>query len=244
MVTVMVTVTVRVTVRINLTKDLLMEKIAQGIEPPPIDKLAMALSKAQALICPADKDGKAPYGKFATLSACWAACRKALTDNQLSVVQIPRTDGNIVTIKTILLHSSGQSIEGDLSCVNQNTRNMAQGIGSAITYLKRYALCGFVGVTPADDDDGAAAGAADGEPAPRQQGSKQASPPPRQQQPTARQGPSDAQLKRLYALTAESTWSADDVKAVMKQKYKVESSKDLSQAQYQEICDALIKETP
>jgi hypothetical protein len=236
------------------------------LEPPPIDKLAMALSKAQAVIEGASKD----TDKYADLGACWAACRKPLSDNGLAIIQIPHTrssgrtvtvknkDGKdeehelvTVTVKTILTHSSGQSVEGELSVLNLNVNNPSQGIGSCITYLRRYALCSFVGVSPEDDDGNSAGG---GKPAPRQQPSRQAStpphrpkaspPPPAKDAPQPpKQGPSEPQLKRLFALLGKSAWGEEDLKKVITN-LGLQSSRELSQKQYKEICDAIVKDTP
>lgn len=212
--------------------------------PPPIDKLAAALAKAQATIEGAHKDTDNPFfkSKYADLGSCWAACRKPLSDNGLAVIQIPSTDGNLVTVRTILMHSSGQSVEGLLSVQNKNQQNPSQGIGSCITYLRRYALCGFVGISPEDDDGNSAGGGSD-RPAPLQPDRPAREPAQSNVPPPPSSGPSEAQLKRLYAITAKSSWSPEDVKAIMKKKYNVNSSTELTKDQYQEICDALIKET-
>lgn len=198
----------------------------------PVDKLALALSKAQAAMQAASKDATNPHFKatYTTLSACWDACRKPLSDNGLAIIQVPRTDSNVVTVRTILTHSSGALIQGDLSVTNLNTRNPSQGIGSCITYLRRYALCSFVGISP-EDDDGEATGNTNADPKP-----KTVEPPPRN-------GPSEAQLRRLYALTHKSPWTEDDVKEIMKKRFNVLSSLDLNREQYNQLCDALIKET-
>jgi hypothetical protein len=58
-----------------------------------------------------------------------------------------------------------------------------------------------------------------------------------------RQGPSDAQLKRLFALLGKSAWGEDDLKKVISE-LGLQSSRDLSQKQYQQICDAIVKDTP
>lgn len=126
--------------------------------PAPLDQLATALAKAQAQIEHATKDSVNPHfgSKYATLADVWDACRKALTDHGLSVVQMPRcTDAGgkpWVHVETLLLHSSGQSISSSLSMPVD--RATAQGVGSAITYARRYSLAAMVGVTPDDDDDG------------------------------------------------------------------------------------------
>ena len=61
--------------------------------------LAEALAKAQSRIsgAKADSQNKHLRNKYASLSACWDACRVPLADNQLSVVQGLTCDGQILT---------------------------------------------------------------------------------------------------------------------------------------------------
>lgn len=130
-----------------------------------IDALAAALSKAQAKIESADKSAANPFFKsrYADLPSVWAACRKALTDNGLSVVQTTDTSENGLVLETTLLHSSGQWISS-LYPINP-VKNDPQGLGSAITYGRRYALMALVGVVAddaSDDDGNAASGHRDG----------------------------------------------------------------------------------
>ena len=79
-----------------------------------INELAGALAKAQGTIKSAVKDAENPHfrSKYADLASVWDACRKALTDNGLSVIQAPRgvvTEmGWTVEVETRLMHSSGQ----------------------------------------------------------------------------------------------------------------------------------------
>jgi len=124
-----------------------------------IIELAKALAKAQAQIKPAVKDSENPHfrSKYADLSSVWDACRKPLTDNGLSVVQMPvdAPTPDSVALTTLLLHTSGEYISSTVSA--PLTKKDAQGIGSALTYLRRYALSAIIGVVADDDDDGNAA---------------------------------------------------------------------------------------
>lgn len=124
-----------------------------------IKNLAGALVKAQAEIEGAKKDTKAKITDtvtrtYADLASVWDAVRKPLTDNGLAVIQFPRTAGNGVEIETTLLHTSGEFMR-DVLWVPCG-KNDAQGLGSAITYGRRYALMAVVGVCPVDDDGAAA----------------------------------------------------------------------------------------
>lgn len=130
---------------------------------PELNELAAALSKAQAVMTGALKDAANPFykSKYADLESVWHACRKPLTDNGLSVVQygsVMAVDGCsfVPTIVTRLLHSSGQWMEG-VTLVRAKD-DTAQGMGSAITYARRYGLAAMVGVYQTDDDGEAAQG--------------------------------------------------------------------------------------
>jgi hypothetical protein len=121
-----------------------------------LNELAGALSKAQAMLRGAVKDSTNPHFKsrYADLASCWDACREALAANGLSVVQLPEGNGGVVEMTTMLLHTSGQWI----ACTGCFTATKAdpQGLGSCITYARRYQLCAIVGISPEDDDGNAA----------------------------------------------------------------------------------------
>jgi hypothetical protein len=138
-----------------------------------INELAGALAKAQAEVEGAHKSSDNPFFKsrYADLASVWDACREPLTKNNLAVVQHPSTEildykakddkGNefdssyaLVHLTTRLIHSSGQWIEGEVVAEAKDAG--PQSIGSAITYLRRYALQSIVGVAPEDDDGNAA----------------------------------------------------------------------------------------
>ena len=121
-----------------------------------INELATALAKAQAVMRPAAKDSVNPHfkSKYADLASMWDACREALTANSLSVVQMPM-DAQLegyTSLRTLLLHGSGQYLATTVSA--RLTKDDAQGIGSALTYLRRYALAAMVGIVADEDDDG------------------------------------------------------------------------------------------
>ena len=117
-----------------------------------IAKLAEALAQAQAVMVGAAKDSTNPHfrSKYADLAAVWEACRGPLTKHGLSVVQMPSTEGPRVTVATLLMHSSGEFVSNELSAMAKD--DGPQGIGSVITYLRRYGLAAVAGVAPEDDD--------------------------------------------------------------------------------------------
>lgn len=125
-------------------------------QSPTIAEIAKALAKAQASIEGAKKDSQNPFFKsrYADLDSVWTACKKPLSDNELAVIQITEGTAESLALVTILTHSSGEWIKGVLPLCP--VKYDPQGIGSAITYARRYALAAMVGVCQVDDDGEAA----------------------------------------------------------------------------------------
>lgn len=144
---------------------------------PTIGKLASALAKAQKAMKPAQKDRDNPFFKssYATLASVFDALRDPFADNGLSIVQPPgKADehGNVI-VETMILHESGEWIMGDASA--KPVKNDPQGIGSVISYLRRYGAQSMAGLASADDDDdGNAATGKTPPPAQRQEPTKAA----------------------------------------------------------------------
>lgn len=121
-----------------------------------INELAAALAKAQGEITGALKDSNNPFfkSKYADLASCWDACRKPLSENGLAVIQPTVEKDGTVYVVTTLAHSSGQWIRGWLPIKTKDDGPQAQGSG--LTYARRYALAGIVGLAQVDDDAEAA----------------------------------------------------------------------------------------
>jgi hypothetical protein len=135
-----------------------------------INELISALSKAQAAIQPAKKDSKNPYfnSDYASLSSVWEACRGPLSQNNLAVVQTTKETKKGTVLVTALAHSSGQWIQGEMllrtakvlkdKTVDETGQYTSQGVGSALSYARRYLLAAMVGVSQEDDDGEGTAG--------------------------------------------------------------------------------------
>lgn len=123
-----------------------------------IANLAQALSAAQGEITGAKKDSENPFFKssYADLAACWEACRAPLAKHGLAVIQTTCEAAEGVRVVTTLAHKSGEWIRGTLQM--KPVKNDPQGIGSCITYARRYALAAIVGLAQVDDDANAASG--------------------------------------------------------------------------------------
>lgn len=122
-----------------------------------IKEIALALSKFQSQIPRIDLDrevevqtktgGKYKF-RYATFANILEKIRKPLSENGLSFSQLVTADGGVTTI---LMHSSGEWLSSTLIITGDKT---PQGIGSAITYNKRYSLTSILGICGDDDDDG------------------------------------------------------------------------------------------
>jgi len=121
-----------------------------------ITELAMALSKAQGQIDDATKDGINPAfrSKYADLAAYRAVIREPLAVNDLAIVQLPRTMPGYVAVETVLMHKSGEFISETLEI--PVSKFDAHGIGSGITYGRRYGLMSILCLASVDDDGNAA----------------------------------------------------------------------------------------
>ena len=121
-----------------------------------IGKLAEALAKAQSQFENAVKDSENPFFKsnYADLTSVFEACRSQLAENGLSVAQpFGFAEDGIPIVYTILMHTSGEWIRGHIKM--KPTKMDPQGIGSALTYARRYSLESMLGIAREDaDDDG------------------------------------------------------------------------------------------
>ena len=123
-----------------------------------IASLAAALNKAQAEMSGAKKSANNPFfrSNYANLEEVINCVKEPFADNGLSFVQFPISGDGVAGVETIIMHESGEFISGEfmLKC----SKNDPQGMGSAITYARRYGLQSACGV-PSEDDDGNAASA-------------------------------------------------------------------------------------
>ena len=117
-----------------------------------------AFVNAKRAFGPALKDKKNPAFKssYADLGACIEAVEQALLDNGLAFVQETFDDATGVTVETMFIHESGESMRcGKLHV--PAAKQDPQGYGSALTYCRRYSLMTACGIAPEDDDGNAGA---------------------------------------------------------------------------------------
>lgn len=94
--------------------------------------------------------------KYADLSEVVEAVVPALNAAGIGVLQFPAFSGDMVSVTTVFMHESGASVTGTLDL--RPSKMDPQGIGSAVTYGRRYSLLAMTGAAPEDDDGNAASG--------------------------------------------------------------------------------------
>jgi hypothetical protein len=95
-----------------------------------------------------------PYfkSKYAPLDAIIEATRPVLAKHGLAVQQNPVFSDGCAGVQTVIIHKSGHK-ESSLLLLPLKDQS-PQGVGSAITYARRYSLAAVLGIASEDDDDG------------------------------------------------------------------------------------------
>jgi hypothetical protein len=137
------------------------EKIEAQEQKPAHNTIAAALTAAQAEMDRAKKDANNPHfkSKYADLDSVCTACMPALNKHGIAVVQPMEKLGDEWVLVTRFIHSaSGETLETPVPIIQ--AKHDMQGLGSAMTYARRYGLMALAGIAPEDDDGNAAAEAA------------------------------------------------------------------------------------
>ena len=211
--------------------------------------LSEALAKAQSEIEAAKKDSKNPFFKssYADLNSIYEAIKEVLAKHGIAVPQSPTRaqSENAVGMTTRLLHKSGQWLEDtfDMPIVKRDP----QAVGSAITYARRYGLVSMMAV-PTEDDDGESAmnraPTSRQQPKPAYNANMNASTASNNQSYNGPHGPTEAMLKRVFAIKSNYGWSDQQVKDVIQKEFSLDSSKKLNRDQYNQLCDEILPAGP
>ena len=123
-----------------------------------LSNIGAALAAFQGEVENADKNKGNPAfkSKYADLAEILNTVREPLSRHGLAIIQIPSFADGIAHVETMLLHKSGEFIMG--LCSAPVGKQDAQGVGSAITYLRRYMAAAMCGVAQEDDDGNGAVG--------------------------------------------------------------------------------------
>ncbi|TPR46991.1 single-stranded DNA-binding protein [Apilactobacillus micheneri] len=124
----------------------------------PKDKVEIlkAFAKFQSQVESPKKDQDNPFtkSKYAGLESVINAVTKGMKGTGLSFVQdfVQNDNPKILSVQTILLHDKGIITFSPINIPIEKAN--AQGIGSANTYARRYALATNLAITGEADDDG------------------------------------------------------------------------------------------
>lgn len=124
------------------------------------DKLAPDFIALQADLAPVEKSADNPFfkSKFAPLPEVREAMQPILAKHNFGFSVVPKIIYNEQTgdpqngLHFILLHRSGQAIEGDWLLTP--TKNDSQGQGADVTYKRRFGEMSITGLVADEDDDG------------------------------------------------------------------------------------------
>ena len=117
-----------------------------------IAALAKAIALSQLHVENAMKSSTNPHfkSKYADLAEILNTVRPVFSANCIAIVQTPTFESGVASVETMLCHESGEFISS--VCSSPVSKQDAQGIGSAITYLRRYSLAAMCGIAQEDDD--------------------------------------------------------------------------------------------
>ncbi len=198
-----------------------------------VTKIATALAIAQGKFKPLEKNKKNPHfnSKYADLTACFEATAQELSAAGIMKTQgAGKVEGERVVITRLIHSTSGEWIETYMPLFGE-FKTMQQ-FGSALTFGKRYGFSTTVGISAEEDDDGNAAKGKEEQPAPKAENKPSGKP--------SGSGPTEPQLKRLFAICKKHEWSHEQLKEYIKQAFAIDSTKDLTRDQYNNICDKIV----
>ena len=130
--------------------------------------VAAALGKAQGafptiprdrLVTVRMKSGGSYTFRYAPLETILAAVRAPLAENELALVQSIVSEsvdgvGMVESVRTMLIHSSGEWLACDVPVFAGTGDNRSQAYMSGVTYSRRYGVTLLLCVSADEDDDG------------------------------------------------------------------------------------------
>jgi hypothetical protein len=130
------------------------------LQSEAIGKVTAALLDAKTRFKPAVKDAENPHfnSRFVSLAGVHDAVDEALLGSKLLLTQqtdfLPVDAGVVSLLFTRIIHESGEWLGSRY--VLRPVKDDPQGMGSALTFARRYAAMALLGIAP-EDDDGTAA---------------------------------------------------------------------------------------
>lgn len=122
----------------------------------------IAMSEFQSVLPVIEKKGTVDfesakgrtYYKYAKIDDIATAIQPALKASGLSYRFKQTQDQTVVTVTCIIAHKGGHQEESTLESVRDTSggKDALKGLASTLTYLRRYALCGALGIVAGDED--------------------------------------------------------------------------------------------
>lgn len=223
-----------------------------------IKQLMEALVKARSNFKAVHKNAANPFfkSKYSDLSEIIAATHEALNAQGISVIQSPgryNAETRACTLTTLLAHTSSEWLEDEFEMLV--VKADSQGIGSAVSYARRYSLQSFLNIAADLDDDSESAVEHDkpaiAKPQPLKPPAQGIAPP--QQAPAAQLAQPAAkpakewdkpgcitakQGNRLWAIGRARKLSDEAIRAFIAQS-GFEATEDITKFAYEGICSGL-----
>ena len=198
-----------------------------------LKSITVAMILVQSEIKGMTPDAKNPFFKsnYITLDGILEYVRPILVKNNIWLFQEVKGTDDHISVKTRLIHNSGEFIETE-SLEMKPQKNDPQQLGSCITYAKRYQLAGLLGISSEIDDDGNKATFGNGSKTNRGTGEEK-------EQHQENKNPlliTPGQQKRLFAL---SNGNAELVKEIL-MKHDYVKSDQIKKTEYEGICNEVI----
>lgn len=216
--------------------------------------IAAALAKAQSKIEPPARNktvkvrtrtGEQYSFDYADYAAIVAAVRGPLSENGIAWTHLTEHSASGFRLVTKLIHESGEELVGTYPLPATAD---AKDLGGAMTYGKRYTLSNLTGCAADDDLDAepenvtghqfrsiAALNAAERRDLP--------APGPNAATNSKSALVTEPQLRRLFAISTENRWTEAQLKEYLSFRFKHESTKALTRAEYDELVDTVSQKT-
>lgn len=136
------------------------EQIQQIKKSDSIGAISLAMSKVQREVESVRKNAVNPFlkSKYADIASIIESIKEPMAINELAYWQFPASMGNQIGVETLISHSSGEWISGLFFLPQKPGKEglTPQTALSSVTYARRGALVGILGLSTEDDDGHAA----------------------------------------------------------------------------------------
>jgi hypothetical protein len=205
-----------------------------------IAKIAAALVAFSAEVKSITHDAENPHfrSQYTSLDHMIDETKPILAKHGLSVMQFPGGDGDRITVRTMVIHNSGEWIESE-PLILKPTKLDPQGAGSAITYARRYSYAAALSLSLGDDDDGNSVSQQPAQRTPQNQSRASTHAPQENSNSVTSQLISQAQINYCHKLKKEKDINDDDFGRMVVEISGKESIKDMTKKEASELINLL-----